>query len=67
MLKRTESLKPGWKEREREKKKDTKETVKMSRLCKAGLFLTVNHRGPLPLRELHSTDETLVWRDPGGS
>ena len=40
----------------------------MSRLCKAGLyFLTVNHRGPLPLRELHSTDETLVWRDPGGS
>ena len=31
------------------------------------VFLTVNHRGPLPLRELHSTDETLVWRDPGGS
>ena len=30
-------------------------------------FFTVNHRGPLPLRELHSTDETLVWRDPGGS
>ena len=29
------------------------------------VFLTVNHRGPLPLRELHSTDETLVWRDPG--
>ena len=27
----------------------------------------MNHRGPLPLRELHSTDETLVWRDPGGS
>ena len=25
----------------------------------------MNHRGPLPLRELHSTDETLVWRDPG--
>ena len=23
--------------------------------------------GPLPLRELHSTDETLAWRDPGGS
>ena len=22
------------------------------------VFLTVNHRGPLPLRELHSTDET---------
>ena len=31
------------------------------------VFLTVNHRGPLPLRELHSTDETRVWRDPGGS
>ena len=31
------------------------------------VFLTVNHRGPLPLRELHSTDETLTWRDPGGS
>ena len=30
-------------------------------------FLTVNHRGPLPLRELHSTDEILAWRDPGGS
>ena len=31
------------------------------------VFLTVYHRGPLPLRELHSTDETQVWRDPGGS
>ena len=31
------------------------------------VFLTVNHRGPLPLRELHSTDETIGWRDPGGS
>ena len=30
-------------------------------------FFTVNHRGPLPLWELHSTDETIVWRDPGGS
>ena len=29
------------------------------------VFLTVSHRGPLPLRELHSTDETMVWRDPG--
>ena len=26
----------------------------------------MNHRGPLPLRELHSTDETIVWRDPRG-
>ena len=31
------------------------------------VVLTVNHRGLLPLRELHSTDETIVWRDPGGS
>ena len=31
------------------------------------VFLTVNHRGALPLRELHSTDEAIVWRDPGGS
>ena len=31
------------------------------------VFLTVNHHGPLPLKELHSTDETWVWRDPGGS
>ena len=36
-------------------------------LVKQVVFLTVNHRGPLPLRELHSTDETIVWRDLGGS
>ena len=30
------------------------------------VFLTVNHHRPLPLRELHSTDKTIVWRDPGG-
>ena len=35
--------------------------------AKQVVFLTVNHCGPLPLRELHSTDETIVWRDPGGS
>ena len=29
--------------------------------------LTVSHRGPLPLRELHSTGETRVWRDAAGS
>ena len=27
----------------------------------------MNHPGPLPLKELHSTGETIVWRDPGGS
>ena len=55
------------KTKEKKRKKDTKETVKMSSKGKVGVFLTVNHRRPLPLRELHSTDETLVWRDPGGS
>ena len=56
------------------------ERIHISRVCrwhrliyvcgvfvKQVVFLTVNHRGPLPLRELHSTDETIVWRDPGGS
>ena len=46
MLKRTEPLKTGWKKssanslskKKKKIKKDTKETVKMSRLCKAGLF-----------------------------
>ena len=31
------------------------------------VFLTVNHRGLLPLRELHSTDDMIAWRGPGGS
>ena len=31
------------------------------------VFLTVNHCGLLPLRELHSTCETMMWRNPGGS
>ena len=30
-------------------------------------FHRVNHCEPLPLKELHSTGETIVWRDPGGS
>ena len=34
---------------------------------KQAVFHMVNHRGPLPLKELHSTSETIVWRDPGGS
>ena len=43
------------------------ETQKCGVFVKQVVFLTANHRGPLPLRELHSTDETRVWRDPGGS
>ena len=31
------------------------------------VFHTVNHHWPLLLKELHSTGETIVWRDPGGS
>ena len=46
-------------------KKQHSENTDMWHLCKAGSFHTVNHRGPLPLKELHSTGETIVWRDPG--
>ena len=31
------------------------------------VFLALNHRGPLPLKEIHSADEIRVSRDPGGS
>ena len=30
-------------------------------------WITADPKGRVPLRELHSTDETIVWRDPGGS
>ena len=50
---------------------DTYEHICLWRLCEVGhlkiIFFTMNHWGPLPLRELHSTDETIAWRDPGGS
>ncbi len=35
--------------------------------CKAGSFSYGESTGTPPLRELHSTGETIVWRDPGGS
>ena len=47
-------------------KKQHSENTDKWHLCKAGIFYTVNHRGPLPMKELHSTGETIVWRDPGG-
>ena len=47
--------------------KQSSENTDKWHLCKQVVFLTVNHRGPLPLKELHSTGETIVWRDPGGS
>jgi len=49
------------------KKNSTRRTQTSGTFVKQVVFFTVNHRGPLPLRELHSTGETIVWRDPGGS
>ena len=48
-------------------KKQHSETQTSGIFVKQVVFHTVNHRGPLPLKELHSTGETIVWRDPGGS
>ena len=48
------------------KKQHLENTDKWHR-CKAVVFHTGNHSGPLPLKEFHSTGETIVWRDPGGS
>ena len=50
-------------------KKQHSENTDKWHLChvKQVVFRMVNHRGPLPLKELHSTGETIVWRDPGGS
>ena len=48
-------------------KKQHSENTDMWHFVKQVVFRTVNHRGPLPLKELHSTGETIVWRDPGGS
>ena len=44
----------------------TQRTQTSGIFVKQVVFLTVNHRGPLPLRELYSTGETIVWKDPGG-
>ena len=71
-LKRTEPL--NWVEEDlskfpvnSDKQKTNKKTLK--RQSKGHVFVkqVCFSYGPLPLRELHSTDETLVWRDPGGS
>ena len=48
-------------------KSSTRRTQASGIFVKQVVFRTVNHRGPLPLKELHSTGETIVWRDPGGS
>ena len=72
MLKRTKPLKRRVVTEEglaKSSKKQHSENTRKWHLCKAGrcFFYTVNHHGPLPLKELHSTGETIVWRDPGGS
>ena len=48
-------------------KRITRRTQTSGIFVKQVVLHTVNHRGPLPLKELHSTGETIVWRDPGGS
>ena len=48
-------------------KKQYSENADKWHLCKAGSFsYGESLRTPL-LEELHSTGETIVWRDPGGS
>ena len=54
-------------DRRRPLKSNTLRTQTGGIFVKQVVFHTVNHRGPLPLKELHSTGETIVWRDPGGS
>ena len=49
------------------KKQHSEKTQTSGIFVKQMVFHTVNHRGLLPLKELHSTGETIVWRDPGGS
>ena len=48
-------------------KSSTRRTQTSGIFVKQVVFHTVNHCGPLPLKELHSTGATIVWRDPGGS
>ena len=66
-----EAILQCWKEQRRESSNICEitcpEIVTSGIFVKPVIFLTVNPRGLLPLRELHSTDETTVWKDPGGS
>ena len=48
-------------------KSSTRRTHTSGIFVKQVVFLTVNHCGLLPLRELHSTGETMMRGDPGGS
>ena len=51
----------------RSSKKQHSENTGKYIFVKLVVFLTVNHCALLPLRELHSTSETMMWGDPGGS
>ena len=65
---KTTEMKFWWKKAKQETlTSSTQRTHTSGIFVKQVVFLTVNHRGPLPFRELHSTGETIVWRDPGGS
>ena len=48
-------------------KSSTQRTQTSGIFVKQVVFHMVNQSGPLPLKELHSTSETILWRDPGGS
>ena len=82
MQKETEQLRTGVKRPKKCHKRKTKKRKEKNKVqreitwpeavttginVKQVVFHTVNHHGPLPLRELHSTGETIGWRDPGGS
>ena len=45
----------------------TRRTHTSGIFVKQVVFHMVNYHRPLPLKELHSIGETIVWRDPGGS
>ncbi len=69
MLKRTKPLRrvPIEEGLAKALKSSTQKTQTSGIFVKQVVFHTVNHRGHLPLKELHSAGETIVWRDPGGS
>ena len=48
-------------------KSSTGRTQTSAIFVKQVVFHTLNHRGLLPLKELHSTGETMMRSDPGGS
>ena len=66
-LRRRVLIEEGLAKSSKKQHSDSQSTHTSGIFVKQVVFHTVNHRGPLPLKELHSTGETIVWRDPGGS